>query len=100
MYARVTTIHVKEDKVEEAVQLYKESVLPAAKKQKGFRGVLLLTDAATGRGMSITLWDTEKEASVNEQNLYYQNQLVKVLPYFSNPPVREGFDVNLFVKKK
>ncbi|OGD10948.1 MAG: hypothetical protein A2Y86_02955 [Candidatus Aminicenantes bacterium RBG_13_62_12] len=99
MYARVTCIHIKPEKVGEAVRLYETSVVPAAETQKGFQGILLLTDATTGHGLSITFWDSEKEALANEQNLYYQNQLVKFMPYFSDPPTREGFEVSLQVKR-
>ncbi len=97
MYARVTHIHIKPDKVEEAIRFYKTSVVPAAKAQKGFTGLLLLTDARTGHGMSITLWASDKDALANEESRYYQNQLIKFVPYYSEPPSREGFDVSLRV---
>jgi heme-degrading monooxygenase HmoA len=99
MFARVTFINVKPDKVGDAIKLYEKSVLPAAESQKGFRGVLLLTDAAGGRGMSITLWDNEQDALDNEQSRYYQSQLVKFMPFFSGPPSREGFEVSLQVRR-
>jgi len=37
MFARLTFTQVKEDMVDEAVKVTKDSVLPAAKSQKGFR---------------------------------------------------------------
>ncbi|MBN2199362.1 MAG: antibiotic biosynthesis monooxygenase [Candidatus Aminicenantes bacterium] len=98
MYARVTNIHIKTDKVQEAISLYENSVLPAAESQAGFQGALLLTDAPTGHGLTITFWNSKNEALANEQNLYYQNQLVKFMPYFTDPPTREGFEVSLFRK--
>lgn len=99
MYARVTCIHVKPEKVKEAIRLYEASVVPAAEAQKGFQGALLLTDAASGHGMTITFWDNERHALENEQNLYYQNQLVKFMPYFTAPPTREGYEVSLRVDR-
>jgi len=99
MFARVTRINVKPEKVGDAVRLYEASVLPAAESQKGFRGLLLLTDQGSGRGMSITLWDSEEDALENEQSRYYQSQLVKFMPFFSGPPSREGFEVSLQVRR-
>jgi heme-degrading monooxygenase HmoA len=98
MYARLTCIHVVPDKVQEAIQLYKKSVVPAAKKQKGFKGLLLLTDPQSGNGLSITLWTSEKAAQATEENRYYQEQLVKFINLYTSPPSREGYQVSLQVK--
>ena len=92
MFARVTTTQTKVDKMEEAVKISKESVLPAAKSQKGFVGAQLLTDIA-GKGIFITFWDTEEDAIANERSGYYQQQLAKYKDLFAGPPVHEGYDV-------
>jgi hypothetical protein len=93
MFARITIIHVYPDRIDEAVELYRKSVIPDAKKQKGYRGDCLLIDRKTGEGNSITFWKSEKDAIANEENLYYQEQLVKFLVFFSAPPIREGYEV-------
>jgi heme-degrading monooxygenase HmoA len=98
MYARLTRIHVKPDSVQEATELYKKSVVPEAKKQKGFQGLLLLTDPQSGNGLSITLWTSEKAAQATEENRYYQEQLIKFMSFFSSPPSREGYQVSLQLK--
>ena len=36
MYARIVTNFVQPNKVEEGIQLYRESVLPETKQQRGF----------------------------------------------------------------
>ena len=95
MYARVTLVQCNVDKVDEAVNIYKDSVVPAAKSQKGYRSMLLLTDRKTGKGISIACWDTEEDANANEQSGYYQEQLGKFKDVFTAPPVREGYDVNV-----
>ena len=98
MYARMTHIHIKPDKIQAAIEIYKKSVVPEAKKQKGFKGVLLLTDPQSGSGMSITLWTSEKAALANEVSRYYQEQLVKFTDFYTLPPSREGYEVSLQVK--
>ena len=98
MYARMTCIHIKPDKVQEAVALYKKSVVPDAKKQRGFKGLLLLTDPQTGTGLSITLWASEKAALATEESRYYQEQLVKFMALYTSPPSRDGYEVSLQVK--
>ena len=97
MNARVTFVQIVPGKLDEAVGLYRDSVLPAAKQQKGFRGLYLLTltDRNAGKGISITLWETEADMTAGENSGYYQQQLAKFKDVFSAPPVREAYDVSV-----
>ncbi len=95
MFARLTIAQMKMDKLDEAIKIYEESVIPAAKSQKGYRGAYLLTDRKTGKGVSISLWDSEEDAIANEQSGYYQEQLSKFKDCFAAPPVHEGYEVSL-----
>lgn len=94
MFARVTMFQMKSDKVDEAIKIYKESVTPVRKAQKGAAGSYLLTDRKTGKGMAISLWDSEEDAIANEQSGYYQEQLNKFKDAFAAPPVRGGYEVS------
>lgn len=100
MFARLTIIQVKRDRIDEALKLYEESVIPAAKSQKGFQGVYVLTDRKTGKAITITMWDDEEDALDNERNLYYQEQVAKFITFFTVPPIREGYEVSLQAKMK
>ncbi len=95
MFARLTIVTMKSDKIDETIKIYEESVIPAAKSQKGFSGIYLLTHRKTGKGISIALWDSEEDAIANEQSGYYQEQLSKFIGFFTAPPVREGYEVSL-----
>jgi heme-degrading monooxygenase HmoA len=95
MFARLTIVQVKIDKLDETRKIYEEGVLPAAKSQKGYRGAYLLTDRKTGKGISITLWDSEEDAIASEQSGYYQAQVAKFKDFFTAPPVREGYEVSI-----
>ncbi len=93
VYARLTTMSFRPERYDEGVRLFEDSVVPAARTQKGFRAAFLLGDRAAGRAVALTFWDDEASALANEENRYYQEQLVKFLPFFTAPPVREGFEV-------
>jgi heme-degrading monooxygenase HmoA len=95
MFARLTIVQVKIGNLDETVKIFKEGVIPAAKSQKGYRGAYLLTDHKTGKGISIALWDNEKNAIANEQSGYYQKQVARFKDFFTAPPVREGYEVSL-----
>ena len=93
MYARMTTGETKLDWMDKFVKIYEESIVPAAKQQKGYCGAYFLANRKTGKLVSITLWDCEEDALANEKSHYYQEQLVKVMNLFTKPPIREGYEV-------
>ena len=97
MYSRLVTLQLQPGKTEEAVRIYRDSVIPAAKKQHGFKGALLLTDASTGKACSITEWETEADMKAGEASGYYQEQINKFGPIVTSTPTREGFLVSLQV---
>jgi len=97
MYARLTRMHFKIDRIEAVVKLYKDSVIPAAKSQKGFKKDYMFLDRETGKGYTLSIWETKEDAIANEKNLYYQEQIVKLMPFFRSNPIREGFEVEVDV---
>jgi heme-degrading monooxygenase HmoA len=95
MFARITLVQIKQGRLDEAIQLFAESVVPAAKSQNGFRAMYLLSDRGTGKGIAIGFWESEADALANEQSGYYQEQLGKFRDLFAGPPVREAYEVSV-----
>jgi len=95
MFARLTIVQIAIDKLDDTKKLFEESVIPAAKSQKGYRGAYLLTDSNTGKGVSIAFWDSEEDLIAGEDSGYYQEQLGKFKDYFTTPPVREIYEVSV-----
>ena len=95
MHARVSTVQIQPGKTDEAINIYRDSVVPAAKQQKGSKGMLLLTDASTGKGISIALWETEADMKAGEASGYYQEQIAKFASVFAAPPVMEHYEVSV-----
>ena len=93
MFARFTIVQVNAEKIDETIKLYEESVVPTAKSQKGFRGITLFTDRQSGKGYSISIWDSEEDAIANEQSGYYKEQVGRFAEFMTAPPVQEGYEV-------
>jgi heme-degrading monooxygenase HmoA len=93
MHARVTTVSIQLDKVAETTRIYNESILPAIKAASGNRGVYLLIDPASGKGMSITLWNSQAEGEAYDSSGTYREQVAKVAPFFSAPPSLATYEV-------
>ena len=97
MYARVVSMETLPMDMREAVRIYQESVLPAAKKQRGFRGALMLTDRDTGEGVSITLWESEDDMRASETSGFYHRKLDELDALFISTPVRKHYGVSVRV---
>ena len=93
MFARLTALQFKVEGIDEAIKIYQENIAPATKSQKGYKGLYFFLDRDTGKGASITLWETEEDAIANEQNRYYQEQIVKHMHLYAKPPIRERYEV-------
>ncbi len=93
VFARLTIVKMNKDMIDEAIKLYADSVVPAAKSQKGYVGVHFLVDRETGKGVAIAAWETEADAIANEESGYYKEQVAKFKDIFTAPPVREGYEV-------
>ena len=97
MHAKIVTFQIQPGKSDEAVRLFKEYVIPAAKQQKGFKARLLLTEPGTGKGISVGLWESEEDIKASESGGYYQGWLSKFADVFALPPSRELYEVSNLV---
>lgn len=93
MYARVTTFHLNVKSMEEAIKVYEESIIPAAKKQQGFKKALFLANRNAGKFVSITIWEKIEYALENQKSGYFQEQIDKFNSFEVIKPEVEGFSV-------
>jgi heme-degrading monooxygenase HmoA len=97
MYARVITSQLQPGKTDEAVRVWHESATPLLKQRPGFKGTYLLGDRNTGRGVTITLWESEADAIAMDTSGAYQQAIGLFAKFFVAPPAREQFEVLLQV---
>lgn len=98
MYARATLAQLQPGIVNDLLQFLRENVIPAAQRQQGFKGLLLLTDETTNKGIAIALWETEADMAAGEaSDGYYTVQLARGAHFFTAPPFREVYQVNIQV---
>ena len=96
MHVRAVTIQVQPGKMQEAIDLYKDSVVPAAKSQKGFQGAYLMTDASSGKALGISVWESEADMTAGESSGgYYQEQIAKFGNLMAGPPNIDHYDLSV-----
>ncbi len=97
MHGRVVTVQVEPKDLDDAISLYRDSVMPAAQEQKGFKGALLFTDSDTGKGLSITLWDSEDDLVKGQESGFYQEQIAKFAELLIRTPDQIGYELSCSV---
>lgn len=93
MYARVTTFNLEISKRKEAVEIYENSIIPAAEKQDGFKSACFFVNKNAGKFVSVTMWDSMDHAVANQRSGYFQTQIDKLAHLQVVVPEIEGFDV-------
>jgi hypothetical protein len=91
MYARMVSGSVPIEKIDMAIRLWQESVLPSARKQRGFKGVRFLVDRAAGIIVTMGLWESEADFKATVD--WNQGQIDKFAGMFFTPPEVGGYEV-------
>jgi heme-degrading monooxygenase HmoA len=79
-------------RLEDAIDLYKESVLPALHEQPGYEGAYVLT-TPHGKALVMTFWTDEEAAAAGVASGFYAEQVEKFVTFFGSPPGRESYEV-------
>ena len=96
MHVRAATVQVQPDKVQEAIDLFKNSVVPAQKGQKGYQGSYLMTDASSGKAIALSVWESEADMMAGESGSgYLQEQLAKFGSLFTAQPIIEHYELSV-----
>ena len=93
MFARVSTIQGKPQHVEDGIRQYREQVISAVKKMAGFKGAYFLVDRKSGKEISITLWDTEKELQASAKAADQLREQASQTVAASKPAMVEIYEV-------
>jgi heme-degrading monooxygenase HmoA len=94
MVARVTLAEIDTVRLslEDAIDLYQASVIPAMREQDGYEGVCVLA-TPEGKAMVISFWSTEGASEQGVESGFYAQQLEKFVTFFRATPGRESYDV-------
>jgi heme-degrading monooxygenase HmoA len=82
--------------IDDAVELFRSSVVPALHEQPGYEGLYVLL-SPEGQALVLTFWDSEEaaDAGVRGSRNFYSEQVEKFVTLYSAPPGRETYEVVL-----
>ncbi|MEO8396048.1 MAG: antibiotic biosynthesis monooxygenase [Chloroflexota bacterium] len=91
MYARMITVQILPGKLDEAIQLWKESVAPTTQNLTGFVNSRLYINRELNTVRTVSLWTTEADYKVSAQ--WNQTQTNKFTTFFAGPPTVETYEL-------
>ena len=82
--------------IDDAVELLRESVLPALHEQAGYEGIYVLL-SPEGQALVLTFWEDEAaaDAGLEGRRSFYTEQVEKFVTLYKAPPGRELYEVVL-----
>jgi quinol monooxygenase YgiN len=95
MEARVSRGRIRPGKMDEFLAMTRETVRLVYRKQKGFRGFLLLTDKGQNGAVAVSLWKTAEDRAAHEGSELYQNRMAEVAPLGDGRPAVQYFEVGI-----
>ncbi len=66
MHARVTSVQLGDD-ADQAISLVRDQIVPLARQQQGIVAAYWLGDRASGRGLAVTIWESEEAMLATEE---------------------------------
>jgi heme-degrading monooxygenase HmoA len=66
MFARVSTLRGRPERLDEAARVMQEEAVPFARQQPGFKAAYWLADRSTGTVLAVSLWESEEAMRASE----------------------------------
>ena len=95
MHARVTTIQMDPERIDQAVAQLEEEDLPGWRELDGFRGFTLFLDRTGGKVFGISYWDSKEQMDGSEEAVKESRQRAADTGGASAAPEVERFEVGL-----
>ena len=94
MIARITLFEIDTLRIslDDALEKFRELIVPETRKQEGYKGLYVMR-TPEGKGLVMSLWESEEAATAGLMSGYYEEQVAKFVTLFLSPAGRESYEV-------
>jgi hypothetical protein len=71
VFARVSEVEARPERLDEMHREGVEHILPALQMQHGFKGGLVLANRKSGKVLAVTLWESEQAMDITEEAAHW-----------------------------
>ena len=93
MHARVTTLQLQPDRIDDAVAGLEQNEVPMWKGLDGFKGFTLLVDRQSGKVVGTSYWESEEAMQASEEAVKESRSRAAETGGASSEPQVERFEV-------
>ena len=93
MYARMVTLYLKPEMVEEMNRIFQNKLLPLMENQSGFKGIFVMNNPGENKEVCITFW--ESMVDMETFNLHYLTMADEIVALLTAAPEVEILTVNI-----
>ncbi|MHA2278435.1 MAG: antibiotic biosynthesis monooxygenase family protein [Candidatus Kariarchaeaceae archaeon] len=90
---------MKQGTVDDAINIYETSVVPAVKAIDGYLGGYLFVDRDSNKALSIALFESLEKVKASEESGHLQEQFAKFSEVFVGPPLTTVYEVTTEVER-
>ena len=91
--SQVVSANSQPGRMDEGIDVVRDSVLPAVRDRSGLQSVSLLVDREGNKIIGISFWDSEADVAGLMSSGFYQEQVAKFAALFAGPREREVYEV-------
>ena len=71
MFARVTQLAVRPERLQQGYREIEEHLIPAVRMQPGYSGGLILTNEESGKMLAVSLWESEQQMHATDEAAHW-----------------------------
>jgi len=94
MTAGILTFQFKADQMKQGMEIWNATMKLLPQNAKGIKGTVLLTQAQTGKCLSIGFWENAADSNAFGASNFCREFMNRMQPLCVAPPTREQFDVS------
>ena len=95
VHARKGALYPRSGQFDRVLQVLREAVVPAARQQPGYDGMILLENRQAGKIVTITMWESRVEMLASQRGEYVQEQVSRLITLLSKPPEIEDYGIEV-----
>jgi len=96
VHARVSTLQGSTGQIDEGIERIRDTTVPAVKEIDGFKGIFSLVDRQTGKGLTVTFWETEEALRASEEKANRLRSEAAEKLGATGEPIVERYEVALY----
>ena len=95
MYSNIISLRIRSGKMDQALSIFRRSILPATKNQRGNASVLVFSCREKNELVNCTLWQTYEDMTELERSGFLEQQIAKLSTVLAEPVEGDEYELEI-----